>query len=413
MTIVISMRALTNSTDAVNTLNRQFQMCRKAWVAVAWVTKNPVYSTMMKNQEKVKRLVIGTQGFITDPDCLQALANKNWVVVRKPGVHLFHPKLYLFEHENKYTAIVGSHNLTSGAFERNTELSTATEFDKEHHVPRALLKFVEEAAVGPQEHLTETFLSRYRSNYDLARANRERLDELVDPAPDPEDEKKRKSAPIYISWKEWLQKVDMQDVHGREARLLTLRSAKALLAQKGGFRALPKDDRRRIAGLEHRSNGDVNWNYFGEMTNLERYGNVYPDLVLKEDPVEVAEALAEIPSDGVVSRIHWNNYLKKLQDAAGPRGGIGMGGATRLACIWRPDVFVPVTGANIERLSIALGVSAKNLKNIANYWDDVIETTHHTPWYTSDRPPPGIEQDTWEVRGAMLDAIVYRKPTQN
>lgn len=68
-----------------------------------------------------------------------------------------------------------------------------------------------------------------------------------------------------------------------------------------------------------------------------------------------------------------------------------------------------MTGANIERLSEELGVPESTLKDVANYWDAVIERIHHTPWYTADRPPPGMDRDTWEARGAMLDAIVYRK----
>lgn len=407
MTLV---RVLTKSAETASAVIRQLEVCQKAWIAVAWVTKNPVYTAMMKHQDKLNTLVLGIQGFITDPDCLQDLAHKNWAIVRRPGKYIFHPKLYLFEHETKYTAIVGSHNLTNGAFGGNTELSTATDFEKNHHAPQALLKFVDEVANGPREYLTDTFLSRYRANHALARANRERLDELADFAPLVSDEERRRSAPIHVSWDEWLKKVDQQDVHGREGRLHTLRSAKEMLAQTGGFRALAVDNRRCLAGLAHKSDGGVDWNYFGEMTHHERYGKAYARLILKDDPVEVAAALAELPSNGVVSRTHWNSYLNKLQDAAGAEGGIGVGAATRLACIWRPDIFVPVTGANIERLSEELDVSASVLKNVANYWDAVIETVHRTPWYTTNRPPPGMERNTWEARGAMLDAIVYRKP---
>ena len=406
MTLV---RVLTKSAETASAVIRQLETCGKAWIAVAWVTKNPVYTAMMKHQGKLDTLVLGTQGFITDPDCLQELAHKNWAIVRRPGAYIFHPKLYLFEHETKYTAIVGSHNLTNGAFGGNTELSTATEFEKSHHAPQALLKFVEEVATGPREYLTDAFLSRYRASHALARANRKRLDELADSEPDPSDEERRKSAPIHVSWEEWIEKVDKQDVHGRKGRLRTLQSAKEMLAQKGGFRALAVGSRRCLAGLAHKAEGEVDWNYFGEMTHHERYGKAYARLVLKDDPVEVADALAELPSNGVVSRTHWDSYLKKLQGAAGAAGGIGVGAATRLACIWRPDTFVPVTGANIERLSEELGVSESTLKDVANYWDAVIETIHHTPWYTSDRPPSGMDRDTWEARGAMLDAIVYRK----
>lgn len=404
---------LTKSDEATRAVIRQLETCKKAWIAVAWMTKNPVYNAMMKQQDKLQTVVLGTQGFVTHPDCLEELAHKNWAVVRRPGKYLFHPKLYLFEHETKYTAIVGSHNLTNGAFGGNTELSTATDFDKTHHAADALLKFVGDVANGPREYLTESFLSRYRANHKLARHNRERLDELAESEPDPSDEKQRKSAPIYVSWAEWLDKVDKHDVHGREQRLLTLESAKELLTKPGGFRKLPVEDRRRIAGLAHKVDGDVDWNFFGEMTSLERYRKPYVALVLKDDPVEIHDALIELPTVGVVSRAHWGAYVKRLQDATETPGGIGISATTRLACIWRPDTFVPVTEANIERLSEELAVSKHRLRKLGNYWDDVIETIQRAPWYTEKLPPPGNDRDTYNARAAMLDAIVYRKPQKS
>ena len=411
MTLV---RVLTNSSVATNDVIRQLETCKKAWIAVAWVTKNPVYTAMMKHRVKVEKLVLGIQGFITDPDCLEAFANQNWVVVRRPGAFVYHPKLYLFEHETKFTAIVGSHNLTNGAFGGNTELSTATDFDKTHHAPDELRKFVEEQAKGPQEHLTNAFLSLYRDRHQQARTNRKRFDELANSTPDSVDEQARRSTPIYISWDAWLRKVDAQDVHGRQRRLRTLQSFKEMLARPGGFRKLPEPDRRRLAGLERarKTREEIDYNFFGEMTHLERYDKAYARLVLADDPVEIADALAELPVEVPVSRTHWDNYLKKLRAAVGVGGGIGVGAATRLACIWRPDTFVPVTGANIEGLSEELGVKADKLKKVENYWEVVIENIHLTPWYNEDRPPPGEDRDTWEARAAMLDAIVYRKPTK-
>ncbi|WP_435492175.1 phospholipase D-like domain-containing protein [Variovorax sp. ZT4R33] len=397
------------------TVIHQLQTCKRAWAAVAWATKNDVFNELVRQEAKLQRVVIGTHGSLTDPDCIERLANSNWVSFRSAKGPLFHPKLYLFEHDDRYTVIVGSHNMTRGAFEQNVELSTASELDKGDPTVRMLREFIEGEANGRCITPTMAFISRYRASHRASQRQRRTVDDLYVEEPDRIEEKRRTDAPIHMEWEDWLKKVDEEDEHGRSRRLETLERIQELLRRPGGFLRLPLKDRQRIAGISMerpKDESDVDWNFFGEMTAARRFGHSYARLVEKEEPTEVAAALDLLPDDDAPTRADWQAYWAALLAAAGDMGGISIGGATRLACLKRPDYFVPVTSANLDKLAEQLGVPKKTLNSPEDYWDAVVETILLTPWWNEDRPPDPTDAKTWDARAAMLDAIVYVKPNR-
>ncbi|MFK0378598.1 hypothetical protein [Pandoraea sp. NPDC090278] len=388
----------------------QFKTCRNVWIAVAWATESEVFSELLRQENKLRCVVIGTHGSLTAPTCIRRLANSNSVHFRSAKGALFHPKLYLFEHDNRYAAIVGSHNMTRGAFEKNVELSTLSEFDKNDANVRIFRDFIERMAQGPCIVPTQAFLSRYEASYRAAQRQRQTVDDLYDEQPDHTDEKRRRDAPIHMDWDDWLRRVEGEAQNGLARRLQMLDQVQELLQRPEGFLTLPPDDRRRVAGTtteRPRSENDIDWHFFGSMLNAVRFRHTYASLVEKDPPHELAAALEIIPNDTPPTRDDWLEYWGALKSAAGTEGGIGIVGATRLACLKRPDYFVPVTSTNTERLSAQLGVPEEALKSPDNYWDTVIETIILTPWWSSERPSDPQVAKIWDVRAAMLDAIVY------
>ncbi|MEQ5840268.1 phospholipase D family protein [Paraburkholderia acidicola] len=407
-----AVRVLVDSGEMTNTVIRQLKTCRHAWVAVAWATENDVFSELVRQETKLQCVVIGTHGSLTAPYCIERLANMNRAFFRSAKGPLFHPKLYLFEHDDRYTAIIGSHNMTRGAFENNVELSTLSEFEKGDSVVRTLQDFIEEMAKGPCITPTLAFISRYRANYRVARRQRQTVDDLYEGEPDRVEEKRRTDAPIHMEWEDWLKMVDNQATNGRIRRLDMLDQVRRLLQQPNGFLQLSLEDRRRVAGIsmeQPKGDSDIDWNLFGAMTNARRFGHSYARLVEKDNPSELAAALDLIPLETPPTRSDWQAYWAALKAAAGDEGGIGIVGATRLACLKRPDYFVPVTSTNTNRLSEQLGVTKKALQSADDYWDIVVETILLTPWWSKERPADAEDARVWEVRAAMLDAIVYER----
>ncbi|WP_241065434.1 phospholipase D-like domain-containing protein [Achromobacter insuavis] len=389
---------------------QQLQTCQRAWIAVAWATENEVFYELLKQERKLEVVVIGTHGSLTAPSCIERLATCNWVSFRSAKGPLFHPKLYLFEHGDRYTAIVGSHNMTRGAFQNNIELSTASEFEKNDPTVLALRQFVEQSAKGPCITPTAAFISHYRASHRAAQSQRKTIDELYQAEPDRMEEKVRTDAPIHMEWDDWLAKVNAAPNNGCSRRLDMLDQVQTLLRQPGGFLKLSIEDRKRIAGTttaRPKQADDIDWHFFGAMTSAHRFGHSYAHLIEKENPIEVASALDLIPAEFPPTRENWLEYWAALERAAGDEGGIGIVGATRLACLKRPDYFVPISSTNVTRLSEQLGVPKEALKDARDYWDTVVETILLTPWWNEERPA-GLEQARlWRARSAMLDAIVY------
>lgn len=402
-------KVLINSAAATVAVIEQLGSCRSAAWAIAWVTPNKVYDAALTHMAKFRHLVVGTHSLHTAPECLREFRKYPAVAVRSNAGPLFHPKLYLFEHEDWYTVIVGSHNLTRGAFEKNVELSTVTDFAKDDPAVQELLGFIKEQANENCVIVSEAFLARYEDLYRLAKRQSKDIDSLYQAMPDFATEVARKHKPIYLDWDMWFQKVKEFDLHGLEARLEVLRRIKEIFDNNLNFASMSELDRRRVAGLatpEMVKLDGIDWNYFGEMSNTIRFGQSFGRLVLHE-PKGISDALELIPATGPVSKDDWDAYWRALMTTAGANGGIGRATATRLACVKRPDVFVPVNKKNERKLAELLDVKVAQLNDGVHYWDRVVAPMRMSPWWSSEPPTDQVQALAWDGRAALLDALVY------
>jgi len=130
--------------NASQTLIRLVRTCKQMDVAVAWAGKNQVVEVMIEHHKKLRHVVIGTHMYQTDPAVLRSFMPFSAVRCMPPDGQLFHPKVYLFKLDNAFAAVIGSHNLTEGAFgARNIEASVLIQCDPSDDALRSIDGFIQ------------------------------------------------------------------------------------------------------------------------------------------------------------------------------------------------------------------------------------------------------------------------------
>jgi len=126
--------------------------------------------------------------------------------------------------------------------------------------------------------------------------------------------------------------------------------------------------------------------------------------VITENHVNVSLALDVIPATGEVTRKDHLEFLRLYRQAI-QNGGDGVGTATRLLAMKRPDVFVCLDSNNRRRLLKDFGIRG-NVDYVRN-WDSIIKKIMGSVWWNAKSPQPGLEEDVWKARAAFLDCVYY------
>ena len=96
---------------------------RRMAFASAWASSGtPVFGALLKHRDKIDRAVIGTHFYQTDPQVLRDFVGSPVVRFRLQPSGVFHPKVFLFWSGRDWAALIGSANLTKGAFGPNAEV---------------------------------------------------------------------------------------------------------------------------------------------------------------------------------------------------------------------------------------------------------------------------------------------------
>jgi hypothetical protein len=161
------------------------------------------------------------------------------------------------------------------------------------------------------------------------------------------------------------------------------------------------DARRGIAGLPSDTIPNPLW--FGSMTGAGTFYN----LINEEHPA-LSLALDEIPLLGDIRKVHYDRFIEEYLKAY-PKGRDGLGTATRLLAMKRPDVFLCVDAKNKKRLAEDVGMSRPDKLDYERYWHEVILRLMDSPWWQSSEPTAAKERAVWNARAAMLDAIFYEQ----
>lgn len=407
----MSTTVLTTHEDATRVLIEQTRTCISASWAVAWATPNKVFDAAIARMEVFKHFIVGTHGSQTHPSCIRALVkHQGKTFIRRNSAELFHPKLYIFEHADRFSVVIGSHNLTHGAFAVNEEVSLLINFDKAAPSISKLLDWMEEAS---KDRLcvvySDPWLAEYERLYELARQKRKEIDELRKDTSSQAETERRKYLPINLGWDEWYTRVSSESSpsHDIKRRLRMLDYIGGLFRDYPCYEAMPPEDRMRVSGLASKEMTDrdgIDWGYFGNMKTAQLRPD-FRSLVL-DKPTELSTALEIIPLKGPVTEDHWDRYWAELRRIDGHRGSLSRGLASRLVTVRRPDVFVSLNGASAYELAKLLGVPANSLDG-PTYWKRVIQEVQRTRWYVAEEPRDPQQARAWRARAALLDSLVY------
>lgn len=379
------------------------KQCNKLHVAVAWATPNTVADEILKAHKKWGHIVIGTHMFQTAPDLLRRFMKFGNVRIREPEGKLFHPKVYFFEMPTGVCIVVGSHNLTGGAFDNgNIEISLLYSGQAKDETALKVMRFIASAWKDAKE-IDEDFLHNYEPRYRWQQ-QRQSQDfpyyKLASP-----QKNQSKYQPLDMAWKEYVAAVKNDENHKLTGRIAILERAAHLFLEKDSLIYMEPDERRAIAGTfghKEETFEGLSWAWFGTMFPFGDFKNL-----INQSPNGLSRALDHIPYRGEVKEEHFSAFADSFIAAfEGKSHKGGVAAASRLLALKRPDVFVAVNNANRDGLCEAFGAAHSTLK-LDNYWERIIVPILLSPWWQEARPDQRLNGRIWDCRAALLDCIYY------
>ncbi|WP_460153556.1 hypothetical protein [Pseudomonas sp. S2_B07] len=389
--------------EATQTLKRLVQQCTRYDVAVAWAGANKVVDTMLDSTEKLRKVVIGTHMYQTDPAVLRRFMPFDGARCLPPSGRLFHPKIYLFEMPKGIAAVVGSHNLTGGAFGgRNVEVSVLLHGDEGSEVLADLKSFIDSSWSSAERISEDGFLFSYEAQY-LANkgklAQLEKFNRLKKPRPG------AKTSPLALTWSKFVEGVKNDGNHNLVGRLAILEQAALLFAESGTFANMSLLERKAISGTYGSKEprlSNLDWAWFGNMVGQGDFKSL-----VNRTPRLLSAALDHIPVEGDVSEEQFQAFVRDFDRAfrnKTHKGGVAT--ASRLLVMKRPDFFVGVNRANRTGICDAFGVAHTTL-SLENYWERIVIPMQSSPWWLQARPRGKSAARIWDNRAALLDSIYY------
>lgn len=364
--------------------------------ATAWASAGTdVFAALVKAKAKIETGVIGTHFYQTDPQVLDEFVGSRQVkfVLQPDGV--FHPKVLAFWNAKGWEILIGSANLTRGALKANTEVTVVVA--PEDGNP-ALLDEVLTLIEGYQgRFISQVDADHYRSLWRIRTPVRGKLEGTYGDrkATKPEVD----SRVMRMDWPSFYAEIQKDKTHGFSERLGMLDQVSREFAKAQHFNDIPFQERLGIAGL--RSKAIKNSEWFGSMVGA---GTFYRLMNASEPAFSLA--LDAIPGAGAVTRVQYETFISEYLKAF-PNGRHGLGTATRLLAMKRPDTFLCVDGANLNKLAEDVGMKRPNSLDYERYWTEVVERLQQAPWWQSPEPKSQVEARAWLARAAMLDAIFY------
>ncbi|MEL7739064.1 phospholipase D family protein [Citromicrobium bathyomarinum] len=386
----------------LSSLSRDYDDIR---VSVAWATEGPHARALLAHSEKITRMIVGIEFYLTAPSLLRNIQPIKGARVNIAIKGVFHPKIYYFERRNKAAAIVGSANFTSGGTANNVEAALLIEGDKSESAFRGIRRSIE-AALQSGDKIDAEFLASYELQYAATKGARERLAKPLFRHP----VRNGKLAPLLtMDWEEYAQVVWAAQHHDPKGGLKVLRTARELFVSAPTYSHLPAIERKAIAGTLPRSTTKLAaglpysaWQAFGSMWG---FGDL-KHLVADDGELRISEALDAIPMTGEVALDHYNRFIAQFAEAFGDSSRkAGVASASRFLAMKRPDSFLCVDSKNRIRLSKALGFAHSTL-DFDGYWTKIIDPVRAAPWYRASKPT-GQTGRLWDCRMAMLDVIFY------
>lgn len=398
------MQLITSTITLAKIFQSQLKSCTSIHFAVAWASAGfSEYEALIKNKRKLTRAVIGTHFYQTPPEVIEKFLHDDRVRFVTDHSGVFHPKIYVFEHKkNHWACLIGSANFTAGGFGKNREASLLITDDDD--CDGGILKDALAAIEGYWSNAKpadEIDLHRYREM-------RKRFVRTFERASGRFGAGKTGFAieevdVLNLNWNDFLIKVKKDKHHGIHKRLDVLKAARNLFQRHQTFKKMPIEGRQGIAGFLQSEK--ISWGWFGSMWGAGTFKKI-----VNENPGAFSDALDRVPLVGKVTREDYIEFTELFISGFpiknGQRTRHGLGTATRLLAMKRPDYFVCLDGANRRGLFKDFGITIAN-QDYEGYWDEIVERLKIATWWNARRPTEFFAEQIWNGRAAMLDAIYY------
>lgn len=375
----------------------------KIYFATAWASANSkAFNALKKNKNKIQKIVVGIHFYQTNPNFIKEFIDNEKVKFITNPTGIFHSKVYLFiNDENDWQCLIGSANFTKSAMEKNTELMTCIH-SKDIGSKEIYNKLISEIESYHQRAtiFTQDDLVSYQKIWDKKLKARDDLQDKF--SQDTDIKPIYKSNIITLNWDDFFNKVKNDKNHSFNMRLELLKKAKEYFLNIK-FKEISEENRLKIAGITKWDN-DLNWHSFGFMGNARVFAN---SMKIESRIDSLSNALEYIPLNGTILRENYFDFLNSFIDK-NRSWGYGVSTVSRILAMKRPDVFFCLTKGNGRLLYEDFGIN-KEIKTheYERYWDEIIERIHKSDWFDSKKPNDTIEEELWNNRVAMLDAIFY------
>jgi len=372
--------------------------------ATAWASAgNEVFDELVENKYKIEKITVGIHFYQTHPDFIKEFIEDSTVRFVEQPEGTFHPKVYLFSNdENDWELIVGSANFTSSAFSRNSEaciLFSGKDLNC-GEIYKTALEIIN-SSFEQGKVFSDTDWENY---YKIWNIQQQKIQSLSGKY----GTQKNRSKPLHQiefstrSWDEFIEKVCDEGSNEIKIRLRVIEIAKDLFVKKTHFKELTEDERKFIAGIPNRLSdyieGAEHWPYFGSMKGAGYFKNK-----IKENNEFISLALDQIPSNGQITKIHYDNFVRYFKKAL---PGNYLATSTRLLAMKRPDVFICYDSKNNHAICRDFGIVKSDMNN-ERYWEEIILRIYDSNWWQNPEPKNEIESKIHDARSAFLDSIYY------
>lgn len=391
------MKLLPAGTETASTIVSLIKKSQSVQFSMAWATvNNPVYKSLLVNLDKITASTLGISGYATAPKCLTDFTDSQTVrfAIQKNG--LFHPKVYLFERTKSWDLILGSANMTTGGLQHNSEVMVhLTGQDMQdpffQDIKLRLNSYHSDAVI-----MDEDTATKYAEFHKLFKKKNPPSITI----PDSDTSKHPLDSDVMaMSWKAFKGRVKQDPYHGYKERIQLLTKVRGLFKEQPDFGKMELSARKLIAGLP--TPDYENWGWFGSMQGA----GYFHSYINKNNP-GISRAMDAIPLNRPVTKNDYDRFISHYT-ATFVDGRDGIGTASRLLAMKRPDQFVCLSSANKKNLCLDFGIS-KDI-DYDSYWHEIIARIEQSIWWNTEKPSKPTQKAIWQARAALLDTLYYEE----
>ena len=408
---------LIQSKDLLQLFEQRVMSSKKIDIASAWATSSKSLGTLARAAKgRDIRSIIGTSGRATDPDALDELERIGELRLAEQ-YPMFHPKIYIFRGSEKSFAWIGSANFTAaGGFGRKDEQDAPgnTEALFETQDCEAAAQWFEKKW-GEFQELRPGKLEEYRQEWSKRPPSPSLRKIVAGPRIGTED--RHRFLDEVDDWRGYIRALKECDawwrhklrdsrvkfsVLGKRDSWFHTISMLRPMAKEEDWSRLEHEDSKKLLGL---LGGEGGWALLGNMRGAAKACSSF----VKE--ADVRRKIGEIV--GRVITAEENEFpecaVEAINEIKGPQfDRYGMGVATRLLALARPDKCVSLNGQS----RVLLVAKFRNVGQLTtpNGYGKMLQELYRQPWYCEPEPRDQNERELWSMRAALIDCFVYERP---